>query len=70
MALVELRRFPSGAEAAIVCGRLESEGIETVRFDTGMNIADSLGIMIPVRVMIDEADLEAARAIVDEAEAR
>ena len=70
MALVELQRFPSGAIAAIVCGRLESEGIEAVRFDTGMNIAESVGIMIPVRVMVDEADLERARAIVAEAEAR
>ncbi|MFN2258639.1 MAG: putative signal transducing protein [Parasphingopyxis sp.] len=70
MALVELRRLPSGAEAAIVCGFLESHGIEAVRFDTGMNIAESVGIMIPVRVMVEEDELEAANALLAEAEAR
>lgn len=69
MALVELGRFPSGVEAAIIRGRLESEGIDAVCFDTGMNIAESVGIMIPVRIMVDEDDLETALAIVREAEA-
>ena len=70
MALVELRRFPSGAEASIVCGYLESHGIETVRFDSGMNIAESVGIMIPVRVMVEKDELEAAKKLLAEAEAR
>lgn len=70
MALVELGRFPSGVEAAIISARLESEGIDTVCFDTGMNIADSVGIMIPVRIMVDEDDLDAAQAIIREAEAQ
>lgn len=70
MALVELGRFPSGVEAAIIRGRLAADGIETVCFDTGMNIAESVGIMIPVRLMIDETELEAARAVIREAEAQ
>ncbi|MGP1351790.1 MAG: putative signal transducing protein [Parasphingopyxis sp.] len=70
MALVELAKFSSGAEAAIVHGRLQADGIESVCFDTGMNIAESVGIMIPVRLMVDEDDLEAARAVIREAEAR
>lgn len=67
MALVELGRFPSGVEAAIIRGRLAADGIETVCFDTGMNIAESVGIMIPVRLMIDEEALEAARAMIRDA---
>ncbi|QLC25696.1 DUF2007 domain-containing protein [Parasphingopyxis algicola] len=70
MALVELSRFPSGVEAAIIHGRLQADGIESVCFDTGMNIAESVGIMIPVRLMVDEDDLEAALAIIRDAEAQ
>lgn len=68
MALVELERFPSGVEAAIVRSRLEADGIPAICFDTGMNIAESVGIMIPVRVMVDEEDLAAARAILEDCE--
>ncbi len=70
MALVELRRFPSGAEASIVAARLRADGIDSVCFDTAMNIAESVGIMIPVRVMVAEEDRDAALAIIAEAEAR
>lgn len=70
MSLVELERFPNGMEAAIVQGRLAAEGIFATCFDAGMNIAESVGIMIPVRVMVHEEDLEAALAIVREAERR
>ena len=68
MSLVELERFPNGAEAAIVQGRLAAEGIFAVCFDAGMNIAESVGIMIPVRVMVRDEDFEAARDIVRAAE--
>ena len=70
MALVELGRFSSGIEASIIRGRLASDGIDAVCFDSGMNIAESVGIMIPVRLMVDEDDLEAARAVIREAEAQ
>jgi hypothetical protein len=70
MALVELGRFSNGVEASIIRGRLASDGIEAHCFDAGMNIAESVGIMIPVRLMVDEADLEAARTIIREAEAQ
>ncbi len=63
MALVELARFSSGIEGQIVRSRLEADGIPAVCFDTGMNIAESVGIMIPVRVMVDDDNLEEARAI-------
>ena len=63
MALVELDRFPSGAEAQIVRGLLASEGVFALCFDAGMNIAESVGLMIPVRVMVHEQELDRARAI-------
>ena len=39
--LVELANYPNAMEAAMVKGMLESEGIDSVLFDHGMNIADS-----------------------------
>ena len=63
MALVELARF-SRNEAHIVVGRLESEGIPAVAFDGGSSIADGSWLLIPVRVMVDDEDLDAARAII------
>src|SRR3546814_15165608 len=48
MPLVELIRLPNGVEAGLLRGRLESAGVPAVCFDAGMNIADSVGLMIPV----------------------
>ena len=62
MALVELGRYARN-EAIILVGRLESEGIEAVAFDGGASIADGSYLLIPVRVMVDEDDLSAARDI-------
>ena len=50
MALVELANYPNAMEAAMVRGLLDAEGIDSVAFDGGMNIADSAGWVIPVRV--------------------
>ena len=61
--LVELAKYPNAMEAAMVKGMLESEGIDSVLFDHGMNIADSSGWLVPVRVMVLDVDLEAARAL-------
>ena len=62
MSLVELARFTNAMEAMMVKGRLEAEGIDAVVFDHGMNIADSSGWLVPVRVMVLDDDLDAARA--------
>ncbi|MBD3731643.1 MAG: DUF2007 domain-containing protein [Sphingopyxis sp.] len=69
MALVELVRLPSGAEAELLRGRLESAGVHAVCFDAGMNIAESVGLLIPVRVMVLDEDLADARALMAEFEA-
>lgn len=69
MALDELVRLPSGAEAELLRGRLESAGVHAVCFDAGMNIAESVGLLIPVRVMVLDEDLADARALMAEFEA-
>ncbi|MFV1918512.1 DUF2007 domain-containing protein [Sphingomonas sp. MJ1 (PH-R8)] len=66
MALVELGRF-ARIEAQILVGRLESEGIPAVAFDGEASIADGSWLLIPTRVMVDDEDLAAARAIVERA---
>ncbi|MCX8474181.1 MAG: DUF2007 domain-containing protein [Sphingomonas sp.] len=65
MALVELGRFDR-QEAFIVQSRLESEGIMSFVFDAGTSIADGSYLLIPVRVMVDDEDLAAARSLLDE----
>ena len=64
MPLVELGRFDR-QEAYIVQGRLEAEEIMSFVFDAGASIADGSYLLIPVRVMVDDEDHHAARAIVE-----
>jgi len=64
MALVELGRY-SNPEAHILIAKLESEGIMAFAFDAGTNIAEGAAFVIPVRVMVDDDDLEAARRVRD-----
>ena len=61
MALVELARFYNGYEASIVQARLTSEGIDSFLFDTQMNWGGLDGVVIPVRLMVDDEDLAHAR---------
>jgi len=66
MALVELIRLPNGMEAELLRGRLESAGVPAVCFDAGMNIAESVGLLIPVRVMVLDEDIDEARMLMAE----
>ncbi len=66
MSLVEVGRFGRN-EANIVIGRLESEGIMAIAFDEGASIADGSQFFIPVRVMVDDEDADAARKIITDA---
>lgn len=66
MSLFELGRFARN-EAHILIGRLESEGIAAVALDGHASIADGSQFFIPVRVMIDADDVDAARRIVADA---
>ncbi len=63
MSLVELGVYYDRFEAEIACGRLRSEGIEAVLFDSGFV---STGVGFPVRLMVLDEDLTEARAILDE----
>jgi hypothetical protein len=62
MALVELGRFDR-QEAHIVQGVLEAGGVPSFVFDAGASIADGSWLLIPVRVMVDDEDVETARAL-------
>jgi uncharacterized protein YciI len=66
MALIELGRF-SHPEAHFLVARLEAEGIMAFAFDAGTHLAEGSFGFIPVRVIVDDEDLEAARAIRDQA---
>ncbi|MES2096619.1 MAG: DUF2007 domain-containing protein [Pseudomonadota bacterium] len=66
MSLVELGGY-SYPEAHIIIGRLESEGIPAIAFDAGTHMAEGSFRLIPVRVMVDEDDLAAARAVLAQA---
>lgn len=61
--MIELGRYDRNL-AHIIVGRLESEGIAAIAFDGETSIGDGSWLLIPVRVMVDEEDLDEARAIV------
>ncbi len=62
MALVELAKFYTSFEASVVRSALEADGIDAFLFDTEMNWGGLDGV-VPVRLMVDEEDLRAARAV-------
>lgn len=65
MSLVELGRYDRH-EALIIQGLLEAEQIPSFVFDAGASIADGSWLLIPVRVMVADEDLAAARKLVDD----
>ena len=64
MALVELARFYNSFEAGVVQSRLLADGIESVIFDNEMSW-EGLGGLIPIRLMVIDEDLAAARAVLE-----
>jgi hypothetical protein len=65
MALVEAAKFYNGFEASLARARLEAEDVPCILFDTEMNWGGAdLGV-VPVRLMVDEDDLDRARHILD-----
>ena len=63
MSLFEIGRFARN-EAHMVIGLLDSAGILAVALDGNASIADGSSFFIPVRVMVDEEDVAAARSII------
>jgi hypothetical protein len=63
--LVEAASFSSAVEAELARLRLENEGVEAVLFDTGISQSYG-GLFMPVRLMVLEEDLAAARQVLGE----
>ncbi len=66
MALVELGKYYNVFEASLDKGRLAAADVESILFDTEMNWGGLDGV-VPVRLMVDEDDLNQARRILAEA---
>jgi len=66
MALVEAARYFTRFEASLAKGRLEAADIPCFLFDMEMNWGGAdLGV-VPARLMVDDEDLERARALLAE----
>jgi hypothetical protein len=64
--LVELETFGTSVEANLARLYLESEGIEAVLFDTGINSVGGGWLALPVRLMVLDRDFQRARKLVGE----
>ena len=65
MALVELQRFFNSFEAGMAKGRLDAAGIPSVIFGMEMSAAIT-GDTFNIRLMVDDEDFDAARALLAE----
>ena len=65
MALVEVAKYYDSLTAGVARSRLAADGIECHLFDLGMTL-QGVGFAIPVRLMVDEDDRDAAEAILAE----
>jgi hypothetical protein len=62
--IVEAARYHSRVEADLARLYLESEGVESVLFDTEINYFYG-GLFMPVRLMVLDEDLELARQLLE-----
>lgn len=62
MALVLAGKYHNSFEAGLAKARLEDEGIMSFVMDTDMSW---LGGIVPIRLMVDDEDLDAAVRILD-----
>jgi hypothetical protein len=62
MVLVELAKFYDSLAAGAAQSALSAEGIDSFIFDLGMTL-QGVGFAIPVRLMVDEVEKEAAEAV-------
>jgi hypothetical protein len=65
MALVEAAKFYDSLSAGAARSMLLARGIESVLFDLGMTL-QGVGFAIPVRLMVDEGDLDEAQRLLTE----
>lgn len=66
MALVEAAQFMNSFEAGMAQGRLDAENIPSFIFGMELNPVFAGGVF-NVRLMVDDEDLDRARAILSEA---
>jgi putative signal transducing protein len=64
MALVEAAKFYDSLAAGAAQSRLSDEGVDSFIFDMGMSLQS--GFAVPVRLMVDEDDLEKAERVLAE----
>ena len=62
MALVEAAKFYDSLSAGAAQSMLAAEGVESVLFDLAMTL-QGVGFAIPVRLMVDEDDLDEAQRL-------
>jgi len=62
--LVEAARYSNRVEADLARLSLESEGIESVLFDTEINNVYG-GMFLPIRLMVLDEDLERAQRLLE-----
>lgn len=62
--VVEAARYTSRVEADLARLYLESEGVQSVLFDTEINHVYG-GLFMPVRLMVLDEDLDRARRLLD-----
>jgi hypothetical protein len=62
MALVEVASFYDSMSAGLARARLAAEGIETILFDQGV-AGLGLGMLTPIRLMVEENDRAAAEEL-------
>ena len=63
--LIEAARFTTRVEADLARLYLESEGVDSVLFDTEVNYVYG-GLFLPVRLMVLDKDQELARRLLAE----
>lgn len=65
MPLVMAARFYTAAEAQMASAYLASAGIQSWVFDSGVNLVELGGIAAPVRLMVDEQEVDEAKALLE-----
>jgi hypothetical protein len=65
MSLVEAAKFYDSLAAGAAQSLLSQEGIDSFIFDMGMSLQGT-GFAVPVRLMVDEDDLENAQGLLTE----
>ena len=62
MALVEVALFYDSMSAGLARARLAAEGVEAILFDQGV-AGLGLGMLTPIRLMVEESDRAEAEAL-------